>query len=117
MTNPIKPTGAQPFVAFEVALEVIASLRGVVAAIRKQDVKLAQQIIASASSVAANLAEGNKRVGRDRVQFFRIAAGSASETRAHLRVALAWGWIEASRVEQAFKLLDRELALLWGLTR
>jgi four helix bundle protein len=117
MTNPIKSNGAQTFVAFEVALEVIESLRGVVAVIRKQDMKLAQQIVAAASSVAANLAEGNKRVGRDRVQFFRIAAGSAAETRAHLRVALAWGWVEASEAERAFKLLDRQLALLWGLTR
>jgi four helix bundle protein len=104
-------------VAFENSLEVIESLRGVVAVIRKQDLKVAQQIVASASSVAANLAGGNKRVGRDRVQFSRIAAGSAAETRAHLRVAMAWGWIEASAVDQAFKLLDRQLALLWGLTR
>jgi four helix bundle protein len=104
-------------VAFEVSLEVIESLRGIVVVIRKQDMKLAQQIVASASSVSANLAEGNKRVGRDRVHFFRIAAGSAAETRAHLRVALAWGWIEATAVARALKLLDRQLALLWGLTR
>ena len=117
MTTPTKQTGAQPFVAFEISLEVIASLRDLVAVIRTRDLKLAQQIVASASSVAANLAEGNKRVGRDRVHFFRIASGSASETRAHLRVAMAWSWIEPRQVEQAFKLLDRQLALLWGLTR
>ena len=117
MTNQTKQSGAQPFVAFEIALEVIASLRDLVAVIRTRDLKLAQQIVASASSVAANLAEGNKRVGRDRVHFFRIASGSAAETRAHLRVALAWSWIEPNQVEQAFKVLDRQLALLWGLTR
>ena len=117
MTTPTKQTGAQPFVAFEIALEVIASLRDLVAVIRTRDLKLAQQIVASASSVAANLAEGNKRVGRDRVHFFRIASGSAAETRAHLRVALAWSWIEPAQAEQAFRLLDRQLALLWGLTR
>jgi hypothetical protein len=44
-------------VAYDVALEVIANLRNVVNAIRVRDAKLAQQIVASASSVAANVAE------------------------------------------------------------
>ena len=115
-TNPNRP-GAQTFVAFEIALEVIRNLRTVVLAIRKEDAKLAQQIVASASSVAANLAEGSERIGRDQRHLYRIAAGSAKETRAHLRVALAWGWIETHQVEPALKLLDRQLALIWGLTR
>jgi four helix bundle protein len=116
MTNQANRTGAQPFVAYEVALEVIASLRDVVRVIRVHDAKLAQQIVAAASSVAANLAEGNRRAGRDRLHLFRIAAGSAAETRAHIRVAMAWGWVEGGEVERALKLLDRELGLLWGLT-
>ena len=116
MTTETKRTAAQPFVAFEIALEVIGSLRDVVGLIRMHDAKVAQQIVTSASSIAANVAEANRRVGRDRLHLFRIAAGSAAETRAHLRVALAWGWIEPKRVERAFELLDRELGLLWGLT-
>jgi four helix bundle protein len=117
MTNQTKRTGAQLFVAFEVALEVIAELRGLVEVIRTRYAKLAQQLVASASSIAANVAEGIKRVGRDRIHLFRIAAGSAAETRAHLRVALAWGWIEAKDAQRALKVIDRELGLLWGLTR
>ena len=116
MTNQTKRTGAQPFVAYDVALDVIGNLRGVVRAIRVQDAKLAQQIVASASSVAANVAEGNRRVGRDRLHLFRIAAGSADETRAHLQVAMAWGWLDAGDVAPALKSIDRELGLLWGLT-
>jgi four helix bundle protein len=77
---------------------------------------LPQQIVASASSVAANLAEGHRRTGRDRLHLFRIAAGSADETRAHLRVALAWGWVSEAQVRPALRLLDRQLALIWGLT-
>jgi len=61
MDNKIKPTGAQLFVAFEVALEVIRSLREVVAVIRRRNGRLAEQIVASASSVAANVEEGNRR--------------------------------------------------------
>jgi four helix bundle protein len=34
---------------------------------------IADQVIRSASSVAANLAEGCGRTGRDRLQFWRIA--------------------------------------------
>ena len=84
--------------------------------IRARDGKLAQQIVASASSIAANVAEGNRRVGRDRLFLFRVAAGSAAETQAHLQVALAWDWIAAKDAERTLELLDRELGLLWGLT-
>jgi len=97
MPTETKTTGDrnhQPFQALEVALEIVRSLRGVVRTIRRHDVKLAQQIVASAASVAANLAEGNRRSGRDRASFFRIAAGNADETRTHLRVAMAWGFIQ-----------------------
>jgi len=103
-------------VALEVGLEVIRSLRDVVAMIRRRNVKLAEQIESAASSVVANLAEGNRRYGKDRLQFFRIAAGSANETRAHLRAAEAWGWVSQEQIEAPLRLLDRELGLLWGLT-
>jgi hypothetical protein len=44
-----------------------------------------------------------------------MAHGSAGEIRGALDVAEAWGWqIESG---QARALLDRELGLLWGLTR
>jgi len=56
-------------------------------------------------------------VGKDRLHFFRIAAGSAEETRVHLRVAVAWGWLDESDVETSMALVDRQLRLLWGLTR
>ena len=116
METNINRPGAQPFVAFEIALEVIRSLVPVVAKIRRHNRRTADQIVDAASSVAANLAEGNLRVGRDRLHFFRIAAGSCGETRAHLRVALAWRWIEDRDVEVVMPLLDREARLTWGLT-
>jgi len=116
MTTETKRPGAPTFVALEVALEVIRSLRRVVVLVRKSNRRLAEQIEDAASSVAANLAEGNRRRGKDRVQFFLIAAGSADETRAHLRVALAWGWVRDQDIAASLVLLDRQLALLWRLT-
>src|SRR5262245_60972106 len=82
------------FVAYEISLEVIASLKHLVHAIRQHDADLAKQIVRAASSVSANIAEGNRRAGKDRKHLFRIAAGSADETRAHLRTAVAWGWLD-----------------------
>ena len=116
MTPETDRTGAPTFHAFEIALEVIVALRRVLVAVRKCDGELAQQIVRAASSMAANLAEGNGRNGKDRVRFFRIAAGSAEETRAHLRVALAWGWVDENQTRAALHLLDRQLAMLWRLT-
>src|SRR5262245_1356900 len=83
MSTNTKTTGDRKppkFEGLEVAIEIVGSLRNVVISIRRHDTKLAQQIIGSASSIAANLAEGNRRTGRDRMNFFRIAAGSADET-------------------------------------
>jgi hypothetical protein len=44
-----------------------------------------------------------------------MAHGSAGEIRGALDLAEAWGWPIES--ERARELLDRELALLWGLSR
>ena len=87
------------------------------ATIRRHSGKLASQLHDAASSVAANVAEGNRRVGKDRAHLFRIAAGSADETRTHLRVAEAWGYVTMQDIEPCLRLADRELAMLWRLTR
>ena len=115
MNTETKRPGLARFDAFEVAIEIIGALKGVVVVIRQHDAALARQVVRAASSIAANVAEGNRRVGKDRLHFFRIAAGSANEVVAHLRVARAWGWI--GEAEQALGLLDRELAMLYRLTR
>ena len=117
MTNLSTRPGARDFIALEVSLQIIASLKDVVAVIRRQEPSVATQIVKAASSVTANLAEGNSRQGKDRAHFFRIARGSAEETRAHLRVALAWGWIRQEQIHSSLSLIDQELAMLWRLTR
>ena len=116
MTTETKRPGAQSFIALEVALLIIESLRRVVTLVRRHDAKVAQQIVSAASSIAANLGEAGGRQGKDRLHFFRIAAGSTQETQVHLRVALAWGWVESADIETPLALIDRELALLWRLT-
>ena len=116
MTTKTNRPFTQPFLALELALSLIGSLRPVVDKIRRRSPKLARQLEDSASSVVANLGEGNRRRGKDRAQFFLISAGSADETRCHLRVALAWGWVNESEIETSMRLVDRQLAMLWKLT-
>jgi four helix bundle protein len=67
--------------------------------------------------VAANVAEGNRRRGKDRLHLFRIAAGSADEVRAHLRVAEAFGHVSVQDIEASLEPCDRELAMLYRLSR
>jgi len=102
-------------VAYTVALDLIRSLRSVVAQLRQYSPEAADQVERAASSIVHNIAEGDRRNGRDPKRFFDIAHGSASEVRGALDVADAWGWQIDSAEARA--LLDREIALLWGLTR
>jgi len=102
------------FVAYQVSLDLVRGLVPVVEKVRGHDRELADQLRRAATSVALNLAEGHRRSGRDRGRFFAMAAGSGGEVRAALDVAEAWGWSLTG--EDVRPVLDRLLALLWGLT-
>src|SRR5579871_2230520 len=114
----VSPKGDQrkKFEALEVALQVIALLKPLVAKIRVRDPELADQLKDAATSMALNLAEGSRRQGRDRLQHYRIASGSAEESHVALRVAVAWGCVDMHEVEAVIALLDREGAMTWRLT-
>jgi len=102
-------------IAYDVALDLIRALRPVVAQLRTYSAEAADQVERAASSIALNLAEGGRRNGRDPRRFYDMAHGSAGEIRGALDIADAWGWQIDSAHARA--LLDRELGLLWGLTR
>ena len=76
---------------------------------------LADQVIRSASSVPANLAEGHGRIGRDRAHFWRIAYGSAKEVDSHLRLLFHAGAIDAAGASAALRLFDEVRAMTWRL--
>ena len=116
MTTTHPKHSAYRFIALDVSLELIRSLRGPASRLRRHDAALAKQLQAAASSIAANLGEGRRRVGKDRTHFFRIASGSADETRVHLLVAEAWGWLRHEDIEASLNLADRLLALTHRLT-
>jgi len=102
-------------VAHEVALQMIADIGPLIDRIARRDRSLAQQLRRSASSVALNIGEAQHSRGGNQPARFQDAAGSASETRAGLKVAVAWGYIPSAQQHTVDSELDRLLALLWGL--
>jgi four helix bundle protein len=102
-------------VAYTVALDLIRALRPVVAQLRQYSPDVADQVERAANSIVLNIAEGDRRSGRDPKRFFSMAHGSAGEIGGALDLADAWGWQVESGCARA--LLDREMRLLHGLTR
>ena len=76
---------------------------------------IADQVIRSASSVPANLAEGHGRTGRDRTHFWRIAYASAKEVDSHLRLLTAAGVVNEAQTDDVLKVFDQVRAMTWRL--
>jgi len=76
---------------------------------------IADQVIRSASSVPANLAEGHGRSGRDRVHHWRIAFASAKEVDCHLRLLAQAGAVDGPRTDAALQVFDEVRAMTWRL--
>jgi len=75
----------------------------------------ADQVVRSASSVAANLSEGHSRSGRDRLHHWRIAYASAKEVDTHLRLLAGAGAVDVGRARGALGLFDQVRAMTWRL--
>ncbi len=105
-----------PFDAYDRSIELVAQLAALAVTLDRHDRDLAKQLRCAASSIALNIAEGRRREGKDRCYLFRVAAGSAEETRACLQVAAAWGYLDAASAETPLATLDRVAAMLYGLT-
>jgi four helix bundle protein len=76
---------------------------------------IADQVIRSASSVPANLAEGQGRSGRDRQHFWRIAYASAKEVDSHLRLLAHAGVLDGRGTATVLATFDEVRAMTWRL--
>jgi len=110
-----RPSPSHRLIVLDVAIEAIATARPLVARIRRYDRDLGEQLRRALSSAALNIGEGGHSEGGNRISRFSTAAGSAAEARAGLRVAAAWGYVEADEVEAIDALLDRVARMLHGL--
>ncbi len=69
--------------------------------------ELCRQLRRAASSVAANIAEGNGRSYRkEYIHQLYIARGSLLEADTHLEVARACGYVDANDLANAYELVD-----------
>ena len=102
-------------IAHEKALEAAGDAIALVMRVPAPLKSIADQVIRSANSVPANLAEGHGRTGRDRLHFWRIAYASAKEVDSHLRLLVQAGAINRSKTVKALSTLDEVRAMTWRL--
>jgi four helix bundle protein len=104
-------------IAHEKALEAAGDAITLVMRVPAPLKSIADQVIRSASSVPANLAEGHGRIGRDRLHFWRIAYASAKEVDTHMRLLAKAGAINHTRTEKALSTFDEVRAMTWRLLK
>jgi len=102
-------------IAHRKSLEAAGIALALVARVPAPLKSIADQVIRSASSVPANLAEGHGRSGRDRIHHWRIAYASAKEVDSHLRLLVHAGAVDAGRATTALRLFDQVRAMTWRL--
>ncbi len=113
--NIISVTSHNNFQALDLALQAAGTAIALVEKVPPKLKSIADQLIRSASSVPANLAEGHGRTGRARMNHYRIAYGSAKEVDVHLRILVGAGAIDESKTSEALELFDRVRAMIWRL--
>ena len=79
---------------------------------RVKDPEIKDQLRRAAISVPLNIAEGNARKGKDKLNRFSIAEGSAREAVEAVWVAIGWGYVTDGEAKELLTLLDRVIAML-----
>ena len=104
------------FDAFDVALDLVRSLKVPIAKIRAHDPSLADDLERARTSVPLNLREGRRRRGKDRLYHFNVAAGSGDEIVAALLTGEALEYVTRDDIAASLGFADRVLAMTWKMT-
>ena len=107
--------GRHRFHAYGVALEIDARMGALVGGLRQRNRHLADQGDRASQSMVLNVAEGNRRKGRDRVHMFRTAQTSADEVGGVLDMAVGRRLVREADLVELRELLNRERAMLYRL--
>jgi len=112
MPNAVSNTN---LLAYSKALEAAGQAIQLVMKVPAPLKSIADQLIRSASSVPANLAEGHGRSGRARQNHWRIAYASAKEVDSHLSLLAHAGVISRGKTHDVLKAFDEVRAMTWCL--
>ena len=103
------------FDAYDRSLDLIRAVP--LAKLASCDPDLTKQLRRALQSVTQNIAEANRRAGKDRKHLFRVALGSAAESASCLDLALALGYLAPHECAAALELADRVRAMTFRLAR
>jgi len=106
-------TTATGFQALDKAVEAAGIAISLVMQVPTPLKPITDQVIRSAGSVPANLAEGRGRTGRDRFHHWRISYASAREVDVHLRLLIGTQAVNIRQAEHALQLFDDVRAMTW----
>ena len=96
---------------YDVEVEFLGDLKGLVESVARHDRSLADQARRAGASIALNTAEGSGARGGNRRVRYETALGSAREVRACLHVARAYGYLDVLPA-RAMDRLDHIIATL-----
>ena len=99
------------------SLDLLRTLAPLAKLLDSADPELAKQMRRSARNVHLNIAEANRRVGRDRLNRFRWVLAEAAEVTAALDVAVVLEHCTPSEVADALELADRVRAIAYRLAK
>ena len=105
------------FDAYTRSVDLLRTLAPLLKSLTATDAKLADQLRRAAQSTLLNIAEANRRSGRDRHNRFRIALASAAEVTAALDAALVLDYVDLAVVADSLALADRVRAMTYRLSR
>ena len=105
------------FLAKQVAIDAVIAIRPLMSKIKQHDNDLYKQTKRAMNSAVLNVAEGNRRFGRDRLHLFHISIGSADEVITALELSVAWGYISELDIEFPISLLSKFIGMTFNLTK
>jgi four helix bundle protein len=105
------------FDAYDRSLDLLRALAALLKKLATRDPDLTKQLSRASHSVTLNIAEANRRTGKDRKHLFKVALGSAAEVGGCLDVALALEYVTEDDVAPAAELADRVRAMTYRLAR
>ena len=98
------------------ALEAAGGLQRLLPVVRKRDRSLFDQIHRAMNSVVLNIAEADGNDAGTAKARFATACGSAKEVRAGMQLAVAYGYVSSSRIDEVDTALDEVCAMSWRLS-